>query len=170
MSFRIVDTDSGEVKWSLDERATAGNWGFDILGLGAGNSGVAGGGGGMQEKTPINYAIKACINKAAYQIAGLLKNQPWQGAVIRSMPDGKVFVNAGKDAGLQPGMVLQAQSVGEALKDPTTGEVLDMETKPAGAVTLTEVRDRIAIGTRTDAPAGLDLKPGDRLTLAVGTN
>ena len=170
MSFRIVDTDSGEVKWSLDERATAGNWGFDILGLGAGNSGVAGGGGGMQEKTPINYAIKACINKAAYRIAGLLRNQPWQGAVIRSMPDGKVFVNAGKDAGLQPGMVLQAQSVGEALKDPTTGEVLDMETKPAGAVTLTEVRDRIAIGTRTDAPAGLDLKPGDRLTLSVGTN
>lgn len=164
MNFRIVDAQTGEVKWQLDERATAGKWGF---GLGGGAVGGSGGGmvaGGMQEKTPINYAVKACINKAIYRIAETLKNQPWRGAVIKEGADGKVYVNAGKDAGLQPGMVLTASSVGEELKDPVTGEVLDSETKPAGKVTITDVRDRIAIGT-LNADQGVTLKPGDRLEL-----
>lgn len=170
MSFRIVDTATGEVKWNLDERATASNWGFSLAGGGIGSGGGGVVGGGMTEKTPINYAIKACINKAVYRIAETLKNVPWRGNVIKANPDGKVYINAGKDAGLQPGMVLAAQSVGDELKDPITGEVLDSETKPAGRITITDVRDRIAIGTEAGVPEGVTLKAGDRVEILNGVS
>lgn len=168
MSFRIVDTATGEVKWNLDERATASNWGFSLAGGGIGSGGAGMVGGGMSEKTPINYAVKACINKAVYRIAEALKNIPWRGSVVRANADGKVYINAGKDAGLQPGMVLLAQSVGEELKDPVTGEVLDSETKPAGRITIVDVRDRVAIGTHSGAPEGVSLKAGDRVEIFNG--
>lgn len=168
MSFRVVDTATGEVKWQIDERATAGNWGFALFGGGAGSGGGAALGGGLTEKTPINYAVKACINKAIFRISQTLKDQPWRGAVIRASADGKVYVNAGKDAGLRVGMVLTAQAVGEELKDPATGEVLDAETKPAGKLTITDVRDRVAIGTLSEAPEGTSLKAGDRVELPAG--
>ena len=119
----------------------------------------------MTEKTPINYAVKACINKAVYRIAQTLRDQPWRGNVIKASADGKVYINAGKDAGLRTGMVLVAQSVGEELKDPVTGEVLDSETKPAGFVTISDVRDRVAIGMLGGAPEGVLLKAGDRVEI-----
>lgn len=168
MSFRIVDTATGEVKWNLDERATASNWGFSLAGGGIGSGGGGMVGGGMTEKTPINYAVKACINKAVYRIAETLKDIPWRGTVIKANADGKVYINAGKDAGLQPGMVLTALSVGEELKDPITGEVLDSETKPAGRITITDVRDRIAIGNESGTPEGVTLKAGDRVEILGG--
>ena len=43
MAFRIVDSGTGEVKWQIDERATAGNWGFCLFGGGAGAGGGRGG-------------------------------------------------------------------------------------------------------------------------------
>ena len=126
-------------------------------------------GGGMQEKSPVNCAVKACINKAVYRIAQTLKDQPWAGSVMKASAD-KVYINAGKDTGLEAGMVLNALSVGEVLKDPTTGEVLDAETVPAGQITITEVRDRISVGSLANAPAGVALRAGDRVELPPTRN
>lgn len=170
MNFRIVDANTGEVKWSIDERATAGKWGFSLGLFGMGDSGAGAGSGGMQEKTPISYAAKACINKAIYRIAQTLKDMQWQGAIARATTMDKIIINAGKDAGLEPGMILSAESVGEVIKDPVTGEVLDSETVPAGKIVISSVKDRVAYGSLMDCPAGVTLKSGDRVTLKPTNN
>jgi hypothetical protein len=166
MAFRVVDSATGEVVQQLDERGQAENWGFSVLGIGFGANGGMALGGGLNAKAPVNYALRACIKKAAYRIAKGLENRPWRGAVIKMGEGGKVYINAGKDLGLEPGMALDALALGEILKDPGTGEVLDAETRNAGRITLVEVRDRISVGSFV--PLGPDsvLLPGDRVMMS----
>ena len=64
ISYKVIDATSGQLTFAGTERATAGSWNF-----------VVGG-----KKAPINYAVQACINKAAYRIANSLKSQAWRGA------------------------------------------------------------------------------------------
>ena len=98
------------------------------------------------------------------------RSQPWRGNVIKAGVDGKVFINAGKDAGLRAGLILTAQSVGEELRDSTTGEVLDSETRAAGRITISDVRERVAFGTLSEAPEGVALKAGDRVEIPSVAN
>lgn len=42
---------------------------------------------------------------------------------------------------------------GKEIKDPTTGEVLDVQVTPIGALVITNVRDRISSGTYTGSAA-----------------
>ena len=56
------------------------------------------------------------------------------------------------------------------MKDPLTGEVLDSETKAAGKILISDVKERIAIGTISDAPQGVTLKAGDRVEIPAGAN
>jgi len=86
---------------------------------------------------------------------------------IKLAEDGRIYINAGADAGLEPGLVLQAEALGEALKDPITGEILDAETRSAGSITLSEVRERISIGTLTPSIPPVPLRPGDRVAVAI---
>ncbi|HJV48426.1 MAG TPA: CsgG/HfaB family protein [Geothrix sp.] len=166
MSFRVVDATTGEIKHQIDERATAENWGLSLFFINVGGGGAAGAGGGLDEKSPINYAVRACINKAVYRIGMALKNQPWRGSVIKFAEDGRVYINSGREDGMEPGMTLDALALGDLLKDPVTGEVLDAETKPAGKITLSEVRDRVSLGSITPSTPAVPLRPGDRVEFA----
>lgn len=166
MSFRVVDAVTGEVKDQIDERATAENWSLDLFGFGIGGAGSLGAAGGLAEKSPVNYAVRACMAKAVYRIARTLKNEVWRGSVVKMADGGRVYINAGKDSGMEPGMVLDAVALGELLKDPVTGEVLDAETKKAGRITLTEVRDRVSLGSLDPDGTTVALRAGDRVEMA----
>ena len=58
-----------------------------------------------------------------------------------------IIINAGSAAGLQAGQVFTIFHKGKEVKDPTTGEVLDVQTTPIGRITLTTVREKISTGT-----------------------
>jgi len=58
-----------------------------------------------------------------------------------------VTINAGAAAGLQTGMTFTIYHKGKEIKDPSTGEVLDVQVAPLGQLTITTVRDKIAMGT-----------------------
>ena len=66
---------------------------------------------------------------------------------MAAVSGGSITINAGSGAGLQVGQSFTVYHKGQVIKDPVTGEVLDVETTPLGQITLTVVRDRIAIGT-----------------------
>ena len=57
-----------------------------------------------------------------------------------------VTINAGSGAGLAAGQTFTVYHKGKEIKDPTTGEVLDVQTTPIGQLTITTVRERIAMG------------------------
>ena len=62
-----------------------------------------------------------------------------------------IAINAGSAAGLKAGQTFTVYHKGKEIKDPSTGEVLDVQTTPIGQLTITSVRDRIATGTFTGA-------------------
>ena len=57
-----------------------------------------------------------------------------------------ITINAGTAAGLRAGQTFTVYHKGKEIKDPTTGEVLDVQTTPMGTLTITMVRDRISMG------------------------
>jgi len=86
------------------------------------------------------------IAKAVQQIASDMRNVPWSALVVDS--DGaKVYVNAGANCNVQPGMALQVYRRGKVLTDPQTGEVLDIELEPVGQIRIDAVRDRVSTAT-----------------------
>jgi len=93
---------------------------------------------------PINYAVQACINKAAYRIANSLKSQAWRGSVAQVKGD-KVYINAGSNRGIQMGMKLTALAKGAALIDPETKLPLGNDTEAIGTLTVTTVNESFSI-------------------------
>jgi hypothetical protein len=67
-------------------------------------------------------------------------------ARVADVSGASITINAGAAAGLQAGQTFTIYHKGKEIKDPTTGEVLDVQTTPLGKLTITVVRDRIAIG------------------------
>jgi curli biogenesis system outer membrane secretion channel CsgG len=62
-------------------------------------------------------------------------------------------INAGSQAGVAAGDRLAVFHKGKEIKDPVTGEVLDVQVAQIGTLVITSVRDRIATGTYTGSPA-----------------
>ncbi len=68
-------------------------------------------------------------------------------ARIADVNGSNVTINVGLSAGLQVGQTFTVYHKGREIKDPTTGEVLDVQTTPIGQMTLSLVRDKIAVGS-----------------------
>jgi hypothetical protein len=120
--------------------------------------GPVGIGGGMTMassnfgETIIGEATMDAVDKLAEQ----LKTVPLSGgasdrtndldARVADVSGNSITINAGTSAGLQVGQTFTIYHKGKEIKDPSTGEVLDVQTTPLGQLTITMVRDRIAIG------------------------
>jgi len=64
-----------------------------------------------------------------------------------------LIINAGAALGVKMGDRLQVYRLGRAIKDPTTGEVLDQAADRIGEMVVTQVKEKIAIGAYTGSPA-----------------
>jgi hypothetical protein len=115
--------------------------------------------GGAVNMTSSNFAetiIGEATMDAVNKLAEDIRNVNLQGgATDRSMDldarvadvnGNSITINAGSAAGLQTGMTFTVYHKGKEIKDPTTGEVLDVQTTALGQLTINMVRDRIAIG------------------------
>ena len=72
--------------------------------------------------------------------------------IVADVDGTSLTINAGSAAGLAKGQTFTIYHKGKEIKDPKTGEVLDVQTTPIGTLTITNVRDRISTGTF--APSG----------------
>ncbi len=160
MSFRIVDATTSEVLQSITVRATAKDWNLGFGGAGFGGSGAVGGAMGIEQNSPISYAVQAAINKAAYQIALALADLPWSGSVMKIVND-KIYVNAGSNAGIPNGAKLTVLSKGEDLIDPETGVTLGSDTTRIGSLEIVEVSEKYSVARITEGCEGI--KAGDRV-------
>ncbi len=78
-------------------------------------------------------------------------------------PPPKIYINAGNNTGITPGMRLKVISLGEEIIDPSTGTVLDRERKDIGVIEVTETQEKISIVKIVDGCIGI--KNGDAVTL-----
>lgn len=101
---------------------------------------------GKQKHTPVNKAMQVCIDNAVYFIIEELGRLPWKSSIVKATGD-NIIMKGGKKEGIAPGMVFTVYREGEELRDPDTGELLDVETKKIGRIRVTKVKEKIAFAT-----------------------
>ena len=101
---------------------------------------------GKQKHTPINKAMQVCIDNTVYFIIQELAKQPWKSTVVKA-DEGSIIIRGGSEDGMQPGYEFNVYRQGGELRDPTTGELLDVESKKIGRISVTKVKDKIAYAT-----------------------
>lgn len=163
LDYRIVDTETSEVVASGEARGeskrTSKGFGAAMF---AGGVGV-GGGFNMTSsnfaETIIGEATMDAVNKLAVDINMRELNGGAGGrdldldARVADVSGNSITINAGTAAGLAVGQTFTIYHKGKEIKDPTTGEVLDVQTTPLGQLTITTVRDRISIGNYSGSAA-----------------
>jgi len=157
LNFRLIDVETSEIVATGEARGESKRTskGFGA-GLWAGGV-LAGGGLNMNSsnfaETIIGEATTDAVNKLAAQLNGATlqggadSRELDLDARVADVSGNSITINAGAAAGLQPGQTFTIYHTGKEIKDPSTGEVLDVQTTPLGQFTVTVVRDRICIGT-----------------------
>jgi curli biogenesis system outer membrane secretion channel CsgG len=156
LDFRIVDVETSEVVATGEARGeskrTSKGFGAALLAGGV----FAGGAVNMTSsnfgETIIGEATMDAVNKLAEQVktgslqGGATDRTDDLDARVADVSGNSITINAGSAAGLKPGQTFTIYHKGKEIKDPSTGEVLDVQTTPIGQLTITTVRDRISIG------------------------
>ena len=162
LDYRIVDTETSEVVNSGEARGeskrTSKGFGAALF---AGGVGV-GGGFNMSSsnfaETIIGEATMDAVNKLSQQISsgtltgGAGGRELDLDTLVADVDGSTITIAAGTAAGLAKGQTFTVYHKGKEIKDPKTGEVLDVQTTPIGTLTITNVRDRISTGSF--APSG----------------
>lgn len=147
IALRLVDTTTGQVisTSSAEGRASSRTSEAGLVE----NFGGARLGGEIFRATPIGQAGQDAIVRAVDQIAAGMRNVPWSAIVVDVAANG-VYLNAGADRNVQPGLSLSVWRPGRTLTDPRTGEILEVEMARIGQVQVETVRDRLSIASIID--------------------
>jgi len=156
LDYRIVDAETSEVVGSGEARGeskrTSKSFGAAMFAGGV----FAGGGVNMTSsnfgETIIGEATMDAVNKIAENINSANLTGGAEGrendldAKVADVSGASITINAGNAAGLRVGQTFTVYHKGKEIKDPSTGEVLDVQTTPLGTLTITVVRDKISVG------------------------
>jgi curli biogenesis system outer membrane secretion channel CsgG len=153
ISYRLVDAESSEVISVGEARGESQRSGSSV-GLG----GFYGGRGGAVQvdmtssnflETVIGEATVDCVNKLS-AIANANESKVARRSVdveakIADISGNKIYLAAGSNEGVQNCDRFEISRVIKEIKDPSTGEVLDLQTEKVGELLVTEVREKISI-------------------------
>ncbi|HEY0511232.1 MAG TPA: CsgG/HfaB family protein [Thermoanaerobaculia bacterium] len=157
VTFSLTDVANGQILFTTSERARLGEWSV--------NWGAPGGEStGKVEKTPVNYAFRACANKAAFKIATFLRTRKWKGSVVQ-IKGADIFVNAGSQQGMAPDSLLAVQAVRGLITDPENHTILGEDLHGIGTLKVIAVQPGFSIARKKEGCKGL--KKGDRVELAT---
>src|SRR5690606_31002428 len=130
VSLRLIDTTTGQVVATVSATGSASSQDADAglmnkKGQTLGLSAFRG--------TPLGKACEDAIRKAVDKIVLDSGSVPWTGLIVDNR-DGAIYLNAGADQNVQPGMTFAVYRQGETLIDPGTGAVLDTSFQRLGTV------------------------------------
>ena len=109
---------------------------------------------GAFKQTNVGTAVETAIDQAVGFIIGQLERIPWEGSVILVAKDGKVYINRGSREGVTRGQTFTVGTA-ERLRDPNSGEVLDVTMEKVGTIVVEQVREKISIGKATEGGANI---------------
>lgn len=139
--IQLIDSTTGEIVESkrVEGDATSG-------GTSLGYSGAVSFGSSNHQKTPLGKAVKMAIDRAVEYIAQKSSDIPWNGKIML-VKKNTVYINSGKNVGIQEGDTFLVYKQGEDLIDPDTGIVLGRENKKLGQIKVTEVQEKFSKAT-----------------------
>jgi curli biogenesis system outer membrane secretion channel CsgG len=147
--IRLIDSSTSEVIASqrVEGKANRGgtSFGFAESDWGFSQSG--------QKAMPIDKAVQIAIDNAVQYISMQLSSVQWKGKIIKVKEDGTIFVNAGHNAGIRPGMMFMAFHKGEELIDPDTGLNLGSDETFLGRLQVVDVQDKFCRAKAVDQAA-----------------
>jgi curli biogenesis system outer membrane secretion channel CsgG len=167
LDYRLVDNESSEIVASGEARGEskrsskggfAGMWVGGVLVGGGFGSNASNFGDTIIGEAVIDACDKlaADLNQRGAQVAGSARDVDIE-ALVADVSGQTMTITAGAQAGVKAGDQLTIYHKGKEIKDPVSGEVLDVQVEKIGTLVITTVRDRVAIGNYT----GSDAKPGD---------
>jgi curli biogenesis system outer membrane secretion channel CsgG len=153
ISYRLIDAESSEVIAVGEARGESKRKGNSV-----GVAGFYGGRGGAGQvdmsssnfqETVIGEATVDCVTKLA-AIANQSESKIARRAVdveakIADISGNKVYLAAGANEGVSQCDRFEISRIIKEIKDPSTGEVLDLQTEKVGELMVMEVRDKISI-------------------------
>jgi curli biogenesis system outer membrane secretion channel CsgG len=140
LDIRLLDAETGEVIFSKrgSGKASAKTASADVT-VGEQEFSTA-----LASTTPLGKASREAIEKIVAAVVEELADVPWSGRII-DVRGGRVYVNAGSEDGIEPGVVFDVYALGEPLVDPATGQTLGAPEERIGAIRVTEVKGRYSI-------------------------
>lgn len=126
VDIRVVDTETGQVLLADSGKGVSQKNTGKFLGMGNQSK---------YDETLEGEALRAAIVKFTDNIISQVNKKPWS-CRVALVKDGRVYLNAGLDAGVEIGQKLQVFSQGEEIKDPTTGLVLGREESEVGVIKI----------------------------------
>jgi curli biogenesis system outer membrane secretion channel CsgG len=142
VSLRLIDATTGQVVATATAEGTATSQSTDV-GILDNKSGATMGLNALKD-TALGKAAEDAIRKAVGKIVLDSQKAPWKGLVVDVRGE-SVILNAGTDQNVTAGMVFGVYRSGEALTDPGTGEVLDVEVQRLGSVRVESVREKVSV-------------------------
>lgn len=112
---------------------------------------------GAQKHDPHNKAMQMCINNAVYFINENLDKLPWKSRVVRVEGE-EVTIRGGEKEGIKPGCEFTVRRAKKELRDPETGEFLDVESEKIARIKVDKVKEEISLAKSI---LGSDIKVGD---------
>jgi curli biogenesis system outer membrane secretion channel CsgG len=149
---RVIDTTNGEIIIADSGSGSDSESGIAVASLY--NLDIGGRG---YEETIIGKAARKAVNELAGKVAVKFT---LKGKVIVVTGD-TVKINLGKNAGMAAGMVMDVTRRGEEIKDPDTGEVLEVSEDSVGRIEITSVKEKISDAKVKSLESGKKMKVGD---------
>ena len=163
INYRLIDAETTEVIATGEARGeskrTSTNWAGIGAALGTGAGAAVDMSSSNFAETIVGEATQDCVNKLAEilnkQAADMKKTVREVEAFVADISGNSITITAGSGDGVNLGEIFEIMRVDREVKDPVTNEVLDRITTKVGEMTVNSVRDKIATGTYTGAPAAV---------------
>jgi len=162
IDYRLIDAETSEVIATGEAKGESVRKGNALGAIGGAlGKGVAGVQIDMTSsnfaETIIGEATQDCVNKLAdilkEQSSNMKKTVRAVETTVADVSGNTLVIAAGGNDGVNVGETFEIHRIDREVKDPTTKEVLDRITTKVGEMTITSVRDKIATGTYSGAPA-----------------
>jgi len=142
ISLRVIDSTTSQVLYTGSAKGQATTKSVQVQAHGGGYDWN----GGSFLKTPLGEALQDAIRKTVDEIGLAMAKMPWQ-ALVSDADGGNVYLAAGENLGLSPGLVFHVYRKSKVITDPASGAVLDVLLDPVGTIRVQSVRDKISIAT-----------------------
>ena len=147
VTMYMIHTSTGQI---LASKSVIGKANKSGGAIGYSGNGWGAGAGGFKSDN-LGKAVENAVQQGVQWMIEQLPKITWRGNVMM-VRDGKVYINRGTREGVTEGMNFVVGQA-EALRDPSTGEVLDVSFTPLANLTVDSVREKISIASVTSGDA-----------------
>ena len=141
VTMYMIHTSTGQILSSKSVTGKANKSGGVI---GYSGRGWGAGAGGFKSDN-LGKAVENAVQQGVQWMIEQLPKITWRGNVML-VRDGNVYINRGSREGVTEGMSFVVGTA-EALRDPGTGEVLDVSFTPVANLTVNQVKEKISIAS-----------------------